>query len=288
MRAPADVALRDATPADLPAIVAMRGAAEWSLHQWAMAWLVDEPTAPFVVAEERDGELVAMGSGIVYRPSLGFIGNMVVAESHRRRGLGSAILSTILDRLSAAGCTRFELNATEQGRPLYERHGFTSRGTSLPAGIARRALRRLGDGTPARPMSTDDLDRIVDYDPPRFGGDRSALLRLLATAGLARGFVVERGGALAGFAFLQHEERRLGPMLADTPGDAAGLVAAMFEAEPDLEDVRLNLPPDNGAGAEWLKRARVATAAWDGRMARGPDVPRRDDTIYQMTVGPLG
>jgi hypothetical protein len=27
---------------------------------------------------------------------------------------------------------------------------------------------------------------------------------------------------------------------------------------------------------------------WDGRMARGPMIPRRDDTIYANLVGALG
>jgi hypothetical protein len=52
--------------------------------------------------------------------------------------------------------------------------------------------------------------------------------------------------------------------------------------------MRLNLPPSNEVGAAWLRDLGVAAEAWGGRMARGPDVPRRDDTIYQMTVGPLG
>lgn len=288
MPLPSDLSIRDATADDLPAIVAFRETVGWASHDWAMRAVIGQPDAIFVVAESADGEIAAMGSGIAYAPGLGFVGNMIVGERHRRRGVGSAILERVVAWLEGAGCQRFELNATDEGRPLYERHGFASRGASFAAGISRRAAGRLGPTRDARPMQEADLERLAAYDGPRFGGDRSRLLELLATDGIARGFVVERGGAVEGYAFLQDEERRIGPMVADAPEIAAGLVAAVFEDQPDLADVRLNLPPGNATGADWLRRVRVAAMDWDGRMARGPDVPRRDETIYQMTVGPLG
>jgi hypothetical protein len=55
-----------------------------------------------------------------------------------------------------------------------------------------------------------------------------------------------------------------------------------------VDEWRLNLPPGNRPGAEWLRGMGVVVEPWDGRMARGPQVPRRDDTIYGMTVGALG
>jgi GNAT superfamily N-acetyltransferase len=288
MPMPAGLTLREATLGDLPAILSLRESVGWTPHEWAMRAVIGQGDTIFVVAEDDGGGIAAMGSGIVYPPSIGFIGNMVVAPALRRRGVGSEILDAVAGWLSRAGCDRLELNATDEGRPLYERHGFASRGTSAAVGISRRALRRLGPASEARPIWLEDLERLAAYDRPRFGGDRSRLLELLTTDGIARGLLVERDGEMAGYAFLQAEDHRLGPMVADTPEMAVGLVAAMFEAEPELADVRLNLPPGNAGGAEWLKRVRVAMADWDGRMCRGPEIPRRDETIYQMTVGPLG
>ena len=283
-----DLSIRDATLVDLPAIAALRQSVGWTPHDWAMRAVIGQPDSIFVVAETGEGELAAMGSGIAYAPALGFVGNMVVAEGHRRQGIGSEILELVTAWLEAAGCHRFELNATDEGRPLYERHGFVSRGTSLAAGISGRALPRLGPVRDARPLERGDIARLADYDRPRFGGDRSRLLAVLGTNDVARGYVVERDGEIEGFAFVQAEEQRIGPMVAGSPEVAASLVAAVFGDRPELADVRLNLPPGNAAGAAWLRRVRVAAMDWDGRMARGPDVPRRDDTIYQMTVGPLG
>lgn len=281
-------ALREASADDLPAIAALRASVDWAPHPWAMEALIGQPDAIFLVADDPDGGLAAMGSGIVYAPSLGFVGNMVVAEPYRRRGLGSEILDAVAGFLARAGCTRLELNATEEGRPLYERHGFASRGTSLGAGIARRGMRRIGSTAPVRRIGPDDLASLARYDAPRFGGDRTRLLGLLADESVGRGYVAEEEGAMTGFAFVQVGEDRLGPMVADSPEVAAALVAGVFAAHPELGELRLNLPPANTAGAAWLRRLRVAAREWDGRMARGPDLARRDDTIYQMTVGPLG
>ena len=61
-----------------------------------------------------------------------------------------------------------------------------------------------------------------------------------------------------------------------------------FNAMPALEELRLNLPPENREGADWMRGLGVEVEEWDGRMARGPQVPRRPETIYAMTVGPLG
>ena len=286
MSLPDGVSLREATHDDLPAIAALRRGADWSVHDWAMRAVVGAADATFVIAV-ADGRPVAMGSGIAYRPALGFIGNMVVVDDFRRRGVGTAILDSVVEWLERAGCTRLELNATPDGSLLYARHGFVSRGISRFARVPRAAVAARHDAR-VRPMRRDDQANLAAFDAPRFGGDRSRLLGVLADESVARGFVADVGGTLGGFAFLQADDRRLGPMVADAPGVAAALIAAVFAAHPHLADVRVNLPPGNESGAAWLAGLGIDVESWDGRMARGPDVPRRDEAIYQMTVGPLG
>ncbi len=143
MSLPDGLSLRDATAADLPAIAALRVAAGWTVHEWALRAVIGVPHARFVVAVDDRGDIAATGSGIVYG-SLGFVGNMIVAEPHRRQGLGSAVLVAVTDFLEGAGCLRIELNATSDGRPLYERHGFESIGRSLTVRVPRSE--RLGTG----------------------------------------------------------------------------------------------------------------------------------------------
>jgi hypothetical protein len=48
------------------------------------------------------------------------------------------------------------------------------------------------------------------------------------------------------------------------------------------------MPAGNRAGVEAMRRIGAAMEESGGRMARGPNVPRRDDTIYGHAAGALG
>jgi len=288
MSLPAGLSMREATIDDLSAIGALREAVGWSVHEWALRAVIGQQHARCVVVAGRGDSVAAVGSGIAYGP-LGFVGNMVVAESHRRRGIGSAVLTAISSSLEAAGCQRLELNATSEGRPLYERHGFATIGTSATATVGR-AVALAPDPAVAvrRVVAEQDVAVLVAYDRPRFGGDRRPLLELLSADRAARLLVAENGGQVAGYACLRSDPPRIGPFLAETPDIAAALLTESFAQAEGVDALRLNLPPNNRPGAEWLRGLGVEIEPWDGRMGRGPQIPRRDDTVYGMAVGALG
>lgn len=287
MSLPSDLILRDATLDDLPAIAALRESVGWGVAPWALRAVIGQPHARCLVSVDGDGALAGVGSGIVYGP-LGFIGNMIVAEAQRRRGVGSAILHAVTAFLEGAGCTRLELNATSDGRPLYERHGFRSRGRSATARIGRELELGHDPDHTIREASLDEVHALAGYDRPRFGGDRGVLLDLLLRQPAARTLVADGPSGIAGYACVRTDDARIGPMVADAPSTAGALLRAGFELLPGAADVRLNLPPGNRRGAGWLESLGVELEPWDGRMGRGPDLPRRDDTVYGMAIGALG
>ncbi len=288
MTLPAELTMREATLADLPGIAALREGVGWSVHEWALRAVIGQPHGRCVVLTDGAGAMAAVGSGIVYEP-IGFVGNMVVAEPHRRRGLGSAVLTAIISFLEGAGCVRLELNATSEGRPLYERHGFASIGTSMTATIGREAPLVPDPTVEVRAPETDeDLEAVSAYDRPRFGGDRRALLQILSADPAAPLLLAERGGHQEGYAGLRADPPRIGPLLAETPDVAAALLVDAFERAKDVATLRINLPPNNRSGAAWLGGLGIEIEPWEGRMARGPQVPRRDETVYGMAVGALG
>jgi GNAT superfamily N-acetyltransferase len=284
---PDGLSLRDATRDDLPTIAALRESVGWGVHEWALRAVIGEPTARCLVAVDRSDEVVAVGSGIAYGP-LGFVGNMVVAADCQRRGLGSAILTGVIDFLEGAGCVRLELNATSDGRPLYERHGFRGTGTSATAEIPRAIALRSDDTIEVRQASAGDLEPVRSYDRPRFGGDRRRVLELLLTDPDAMVLTATRGEGLIGYGCVRASAGRIGPFLADAPSVAEALMAAAFEAAPNVDELRVNLPPGNEVGASWLRGLGVEMSGWDGRMARGAELPKREETLYGMAVGALG
>jgi GNAT superfamily N-acetyltransferase len=288
MPLPDDLRTRPATDADLPVIGALREAVGWTVHDWALRAVLEPPEARCLVVADDLDRIVGVGSGIEYG-ALGVIGNMVVAEDHRRRGVGAAILGAVVNFLSRErGCSRLELNATEDGRRLYERHGFESIGASSTSRVGRDIVLEPDMSIAIRQGGAADLDTIASYDGPRFGGDRRFLLRRLLAETTSPFLVAERDGELVGYACLHIDVPRIGPIVADAPSVAEALLHGAFALARGVDEWRLNLPPDNRPGAEWLRGLGVEIEPWDGRMARGPQIPRRDETIYGMTVGALG
>jgi GNAT superfamily N-acetyltransferase len=287
MQAPPRYRLRLADHEDIAAIAALRVSVGWSVHSWALEAVL-EPPARCVVAVADDGEVAAVGSGISYG-ALGVVGNMVVAAPHRRRGVGSAILGAVLDFLEKAGCTRLELYATADGRPLYAAHGFLPADPSAMGRVPRTIALDADPAVPVSEAAPDDLDALAAYDGPRFGGDRRPLLAMmLADADRPLLVARRRDGTVAGFAWLRAEADRLGPFVADDPGIAGGILLAAFARAPSAAQLTLNLPTANRAGTAWLRGLGVELEPWDGRMGRGPEIARRDDTIYGNAVGALG
>jgi GNAT superfamily N-acetyltransferase len=278
--------LRLATPDDLPVIGRLREGAGWQMQPWAALDAMRAPNARFLLAVEGQ-RVVAMGSGIAYG-ALGVVGNMVVVEDRRRAGLGSAVLGAVLDFLEGRGVTRMELFATAAGRPLYERFGFEALLPGSTVEIPAEPGRIAPPGARAvRMAGSDDLAALVAYDLPRFGGNRSPILAA-ALADRERAVLLREGhGGLSGYAVLRGPPPRLGPWLADDVDAAAELLAAAVELHPG-QTVTANLPGENAGGRAWLDRIGASLTWSDGRMARGPSVPRRLESVYGNAVGALG
>jgi GNAT superfamily N-acetyltransferase len=287
MPLPDGLHLRAAEADDLPRVAELRETAGWVAQEWALRAVLDPSHARCVVAVDGENHVVGVGSGVAYRP-LGMVGNMIVDPAHRRRGIGGAILDAVLEFLDARGSTRLELSATDDGRPLYARAGFTPAEPGISALLPRISAVEDGDGADLSDAAPDALGELAAYDTPRFGGDRSPLLATML-ADLERPLVVARqAGAIVGWAWLRPENERVGPLVADTPDIAVALVAAAMRRLPGTNPLRLNMPASNRAGAARLRVLGAALLPWDQRMARGPQVPRREDAMYANAVGALG
>jgi GNAT superfamily N-acetyltransferase len=129
-----DLVVRVARPADIPAIATLRfGPKHGDIERHMADWLAAE-------GDRRTMWLAALGdtaagyaSMLEYRrlprperldSRWGYVGNMFVREDLRNRGIGSAILATIIATADERGYTRLVLSPTEQAVPFYRRAGF--------------------------------------------------------------------------------------------------------------------------------------------------------------------
>lgn len=288
MPLPDDLSFRTATLADLAAIADLRLKVGMAPHDWALRLAIEPPNARCLVVEDRAGRLVAVGSGVAYTP-LGFVGNMMVAEDRRRQGIGSAVLDAVVAFLQERRCTRLELFATQQGRQLYARHGFEPTEPGSRAHLHRDLpLVSAADDVVVTSGDEPALGSLVEYDTPRFGGERTPLLAAMLADRERPTLVAMRGATVVGFGWLRVDEDRIGPWVADEPEVAAAILAEAFRRVPDHPELTANIPISNRRAVEWLRGLGVEPDPWDGRMARGAPIPRREETIFGSTAGALG
>ena len=55
---------------------------------------------------------------------IGYISNIYTLPGYRNQGIASRLLKSSMEEAKARGCTKIVLNATDMGRPLYEKIGF--------------------------------------------------------------------------------------------------------------------------------------------------------------------
>jgi GNAT superfamily N-acetyltransferase len=92
------------------------------LRDIVSADLLAQPAAALYVGYV-DGEPAVSGLGIRTERTIG-VYNIATVQSARRRGFGAAMTARIVADGAAAGCDVAILQASEMGRPIYERMGF--------------------------------------------------------------------------------------------------------------------------------------------------------------------
>src|SRR3954462_9539710 len=135
---------------------------------WAACHVVHEPS----------GETVGMGRVIGDGGWYFHVVDMAVLPDHQRRGLGDAILRSVLERIRAAAPRGpyVTLPAAPPGRRLYARHGFVETAPHS-VGMALRLGPRMGESPPSAGLSLrpESSPAQTSADPVAVG-DRQLLV----------------------------------------------------------------------------------------------------------------
>ena len=170
--------LRVMTKADICAAQRVKEIAGW--NQTKTDWerfLEASETGCFVA--ELDGQVCGTATTISFENRFAWVGMVLVDPAFRGRGIGTRLLERTIEYLDALRIPSIKLDATPQGKPLYEKLGF------LPEyEIERWSLRRppvqvtelSGAGRFADPLPSL-LEQIFEMDREIFGANRSFLLR---------------------------------------------------------------------------------------------------------------
>jgi spermidine synthase len=86
----------------------------------------------FLIAVAPDGTVAGMGRAISDRAGDAYIQDVTVRKDFRGTGIGSAIITRIVERLAADGITWVALIAEGNSHAFYEKLGFSPMPDSVP------------------------------------------------------------------------------------------------------------------------------------------------------------
>lgn len=262
---------------DAPANVALSRSVGWkdALGDWRVLH-----AAARVLGVREQGRLIAQGALGDYG-SAATLAKMVVAPEYQGQGLGRRLLEELVSQ-PVARSVPVGLCATDLGRPLYEKAGFSASGELMILFGAPSA----GASEPGSVVPLVDAARAIEQELCFVACDRSRMLRArleqanfaFASAHEAEpGFVMAsafEGGTLVGPLFAQSEAtaRRLmravcakvsGPIRVDVPLQHTAFRAWLVEQGLREHSVRVEMVR-GATQAPWqvAERYALATQAW--------------------------
>jgi GNAT superfamily N-acetyltransferase len=282
-----DLAIRAMTPADAPVAIAWARAIGWHDRTRFYEFVLRVPACRVLVGESG-GRVVATGVAVDQGP-VGWLGGLIVDPEWQGRGFGRAMTEELIRRLRTAGCETLSLEATDQGRPLYEKMGFRVETTyhQLEAGRLEAAP-VLPPGARLRPMTAVDLPAVFQLDREATAEDRREPIRVLLEIG--GGWILERQEgcerSLAGF--LLPAERAYGAVVAPRFEDGLFLLDLHRSLIAEGATVRAGIPDAHGAAWRELE-SRGWRETWRApRMLLGPSPAWRPDWIWGQINSAMG
>ncbi len=218
--------IRQLDERDIPCAMRLKELARW--NQTESDWrrlLRLEPRGCFCAS--ADGRLVGTTTTTTYEDKLAWVGMVLVDPEYRRRGVATRLMRTALDYLEER-VAAVKLDATPDGRPVYEKLGFKVESlVERWAGTARDDRRAAGCET----LKTSAHAELFALDRKAFGADRSELIEaLLADACVAPVAAAGTDGRLNGYALARRGSNAayVGPLVAASAEQAAPLLDGLL------------------------------------------------------------
>jgi GNAT superfamily N-acetyltransferase len=169
-----DIEIRLLFESDIPAAMKLKEAAGWNQTEDDWRRLIRlEPGGCF--AAIKDDELVGTTTTTTYKSELAWIGMVLVDPQSRRQGIATRLMQTALDYLKDKVVT-VKLDATEQGKPVYQRFGFEVES------LVERWVGNVESRNDIGPINTVNITarrELLDLDSKAFDADRSRLIESL-------------------------------------------------------------------------------------------------------------
>jgi GNAT superfamily N-acetyltransferase len=272
-----DAILRILKITDIPAALELSAQAGW--NQTADDWGTLIELAPqSCLAIEIDCEIAATTTLLCFGHRLAWVGMVLTKAAYRGRGFAKRLLTHALHYADGMGIETVKLDATDQGRPLYEKMGFRIEQTverwrrPASASTPRTALPspelsgddwRMADRRAVEVNRSELLDRLSRFGPPLQG---------------PTSFLFTRPGRCGTY---------LGPCVCSEETGARNLIESAVEARPS-RDWYWDLLPKNTGAVSIAQSLGFTPSRHLLRMVRGKDLPAKEELIYAIAGFELG
>ena len=271
-----DTFLRKLTHGDIPAAIQLSIEAGWNQTEDDWRLLVElAPDGCFGI--EIDRELVSTATLFTYGTKLAWVGMVLTRVEFRGRGFARRLLTHALSVADSQGVESVKLDATDEGRPLYEKLGF--RQEQLTERWERPGGRARAEG--ALPESSLSQESLA-LDAKAFGVDRSALLQYLETTHrpvtLGKSYLMSRPGRL---------NQYLGPCVAESYKAARTLIEGTLQ-QATSGGWFWDILPANEYAVTLARDLGFIPKRQLVRMVRGKDQRGDEESIYALAGFELG
>jgi GNAT superfamily N-acetyltransferase len=268
---------------DLAGAMRLKELARWNQTESDWHRLIKlEPRGCFCAS--LDGRLVGTTTTTTYGNELAWVGMVLVDPECRRRGVATRLMETALDYLKER-VAAVKLDATPDGRPVYERFGF--RVESLIerwVGTARVFDARAGGRETLEPSMHGEL---LALDREAFGADRSKLIESLLADACVAPVVATAGRRLTGYALARRGSSAayIGPVVAHDAKQAASLIDGML-GQLMGQQIYVDLNTNFERGAEVLAARGFVKQRDLVRMSRGAQSSAASSASVFAIAGP--
>ena len=271
---------------DIAAGLRLKEIAGW--NQTAADWerfLNASPQGCFVA--EVDGRVHGTVTTIVFENRFAWVGMVLVDPEFRGRGIGTALLEKAIEYLDTLKVLAIKLDATPQGKPLYEKLGFVSE-CEIERWTLHRALSLKTTTDDLRaPLLTKLSPEVLETDRQVFGADRGSLLNSLHHDAPELTISVSSKGVLEGYAFGRRGAfaDHLGPWMSKN-ADAAHRLLETFLTRSARQTLIVDWMKANKLAGTLLALAGFSYSRALTRMYRGTNrFPGRPDLLCAI-LGP--
>ncbi len=235
-------------------------------------------------AGEIDGELVAVGSAVVYSDNFAFCGLYIVVPEHRGKGYG---LELTKHRLNYCGKRNIGIDGVLENVEIYQRIGYVSfyqnRRYQFTASVMSYDTDNIKTITP------EDFTQILAYDRQCFPAQRDNFLKAWLTQEQGKSLAFTTDGKIQGYAVRRRcdEGYKIGPLFADNIEIATQLLNALQE-DISGEIVLLDVPENNNDAVLLAQSLKMNVIFATARMYQKGLPNICNDKIFGITTFELG